>query len=457
MNYEELDRGPSLPVSQLIGIICAKPELSIEAKQLLPWKWAGRFQIVPEAVEALYLDEREVSAESVVAELGGQEAPDFILTRLDWLKSRFFVNSGFFRMYVKEVRDERIREKLQQAKQRLEAADASVDAMDLADELRGMLDDALVEYSAQTTKPQTVTEIIEKPDGIIEKMLADPAEAKGDRIPSGLQALDDKLGGGTRPGQLIVLAARPNIGKSVLGFQLAAASSLSDDERCALFFSLEMNEDEVAERALIHGGFVMPDRSRSLVGWAHGHHNRVQEAREAAREFPNLLIETPIKPTIDFIRARCQQVKAKRGLSCVVIDYVSADLLAMPKMGSRYEQVSYATGALKVLARQLQVPLVAITQLNREAEGTTPSLRNLRESGSFEQDADVVLLLHRDRGKNMTELHVAKNRAGSVTTSDQPIPMTFNADRLRFDPEASRFETAVTWQGGSISGWDPSA
>ena len=457
MNYQELDQGPSLPVSQLIGIICAKPELSIEARQLLPWKWAGRYQIIPEAVEALYIEEREVSAVSVLSELGANEAPDFILDKIAWLQSRFFVNSGFFRSAVKEVRNERIREKLRQAKQRLEAADASVDAIDLANELRTMLDDALVEYSSQTTKPQTVIEIIEKPEGIIEKMLADPAEAKGDRIASGLPALDDKLGGGTRPGQLIVLAARPNIGKSVLGFQLAAASSLSDNDRCALFFSLEMNEDEVAERALIHGGFVMPDRSRSLVGWAHGHHNRIQEAREAAREFPNLLIETPIKPTIDFIRARCQQVKAKRGLSCVVIDYVSADLLAMPRMGSRYEQVSYATGALKVLARQLQVPLFAITQLNREAEGSTPTLRNLRESGSFEQDADVVLLLHRDRGKDMTELHVAKNRAGAVTTSNQPLPMTFNAGRLRFDPEGHKFEAAVSWQSGGVTGWDPSA
>lgn len=246
---------------------------------------------------------------------------------------------------------------------------------------------------------------------------------------TGIRELDD-MTDGLQPGDLIVLAARPSQGKSALALQLALAA----DGPCA-FFSLEMSRAQLAARALATLGRV--------DGWAmrRGYLGREEQARVArAMDIlaeSGLSIDDTSAQTVPQIRAKARRWQVSRGgLRLVVVDYIQL-LKPATKSGNREQDVAEMSRGLKALARDLQVPVLALAQLNRAVEqqrDREPTLANLRESGALEQDADAVWFLHRPDGQSVAvegpaKIIIAKHRNGPVGA----VEVTWAPSCTRFD------------------------
>jgi replicative DNA helicase len=233
--------------------------------------------------------------------------------------------------------------------------------------------------------------------------------------PSGFTDLDEVLGGGFHPGTLTVVGARPGLGKSILALRFAAhVASLGYG---ALVFSLEMSRSELM------GRFFAAEASVELSS-LHQHRlstddwRRVHEAAERAKSWPLAVADVP-RIGITGITSRARdRTRTSRGLALVVVDYLQ---LVTPSdtRANREQQIAGISRGLKLLARELQVPVVAAAQVNRGPEQRAdrkPALSDLRESGAIEADADTVLLLHDNAGDESKtgrlEVIVAKNRHG---------------------------------------------
>jgi replicative DNA helicase len=232
----------------------------------------------------------------------------------------------------------------------------------------------------------------------------------------------DKLTHGLHGGQLIILAARPGVGKSTLALDFARHAAIKQKQP-VLFFSLEMSRAEIALRLLsaeadvrlqnMRGGNVGQDEWKKLAN-----------VRGNLNDSP-LFIDDSANLTLVEIRAKCRRLASSLGLKLIVIDYIQL-LTSGKKVESRQQEVSEFSRSLKLLAKELNVPVIAISQLNRNSEQKTdkkPEISHLRESGSLEQDADVVILLHReDMGvKDSTrageaDIILAKQRSGPTDT-----------------------------------------
>jgi replicative DNA helicase len=232
----------------------------------------------------------------------------------------------------------------------------------------------------------------------------------------------DKLTHGLHGGQLIILAARPGVGKSTLALDFARHAAIKQ-KHPVLFFSLEMSRAEIALRLLsaeadvrlqnMRGGNVGQDEWKKLAN-----------VRGNLNDSP-LFIDDSANLTLVEIRAKCRRLASSLGLKLIVIDYIQL-LTSGKKVESRQQEVSEFSRSLKLLAKELNVPVIAISQLNRNSEQKTdkkPEISHLRESGSLEQDADVVILLHReDMGvkdsprAGEADIILAKQRSGPTDT-----------------------------------------
>jgi len=251
-------------------------------------------------------------------------------------------------------------------------------------------------------------------------------------IPTGFRDLD-LLTNGLQPGQMIVIAARPGLGKSTLALDFARAASIKN-AKTAAFFSLEMNRVEILQRLLSAESQVFLEKMRNgnlqQVDWDHitSVEGRIKDAPLYIDDSPNL--------TMMEIRAKARRIKQQHGLDMVIIDYLQLMTSGKSRIESRQQEVSEFSRALKLLAKELDIPVIALSQLNRGPEQRTdkrPQLADLRESGSIEQDADVVILLHRDYNDEErageADLIVAKHRNGRTDT----IPVLFRGHIARFD------------------------
>lgn len=236
-------------------------------------------------------------------------------------------------------------------------------------------------------------------------------------VTTGLPRLDRMLKGGFKPGQLIVLAARPGIGKSTMARNWA--------KRCAAFmgttalFSLEMSADEVWEAMAANLAGV--DSMRLGTGEInHAERAKIQIAKEDLENLP-LLIDDQAEITVPEIRGRVDRAVARYGrIGMVLIDYLQ--LITSPKgkeSQNEANRIADISRGMKLMAKDAGMPVVILSQLNREIEkgnGRRPRLSDLRDSGAIEQDADIVIFLHRKgEGNNATyELIVEKNRSGKT-------------------------------------------
>ena len=256
-------------------------------------------------------------------------------------------------------------------------------------------------------------------------------------VPTGFRELDD-LTGGLMGGQMIVVAARPAIGKSTLGLDVCRAASIGNGTT-SVIFSLEMSREEITKRMLSAESDVKLTR---MTKGPMGPHDWEKLAQTAARvSTAPLFIDDSPNMSLMEIRAKCRRLKQRENLGLVVVDYLQL-MSSGRKVESRQQEVSEFSRALKLLAKELDVPVIAISQLNRGPEQRTekrPMLSDMRESGAIEQDADIVILLHRDDAYDPdnrpgeADFIVAKHRSGPTRT----IAVAFKKDYAHFSDMAS--------------------
>jgi replicative DNA helicase len=275
----------------------------------------------------------------------------------------------------------------------------------------------------------------------IEELYKNKAEITG--IGTGFKKLDE-MTAGLHPGEMTIIAARPSMGKTAFSLNIAQHVALRLKKTVA-YFSLEMGKESMMMRML---------SAESKVSMSEIRNGRIQDsawpklinAASALSEASIFIDDTPGVSPFE-IRSRARRLKAEHGLDVIMIDYLQ--LMSMKqKFNSREQEVAEISKSLKAIAKELQIPIIALAQLNRGVEGRTekkPMLSDLRESGSIEQDADVIMMLYRDdyydkenpEKQGHAEVIVGKQRNGATG----PV-------KLRFDAQYNRFRDAEPSEGG---------
>ena len=253
----------------------------------------------------------------------------------------------------------------------------------------------------------------------------------------------DEMLSGLQPGEMIILAARPSMGKTAFALNVAENIALDhSNQQGVAIFSLEMGKQQLAERLLSARSGVDAQRMRRNML----NENELQRLQESAEELsgaPIFIDDTPGLSVLD-LRAKARRLASKENIQAILIDYMQ--LMSYPGAESRQNEVSSISRGVKALARELNIPVICLSQLNRNPEGREskrPMLSDLRESGSIEQDADVVMMLHREEYYhpneewknenpemvNRAELIVAKQRNGPTGT----VALHFNGATTRFE------------------------
>jgi replicative DNA helicase len=271
------------------------------------------------------------------------------------------------------------------------------------------------------------------------------AEERVPWLPTGLATLDSKMQGGFRPGELIVLAARPRVGKSALAMQIARNVA---ERRGVLVFSLEMTRPELTDRMLANEARVEHRHLREMKV-PKASMEAIVKAASAIYSLPLHIDDTPSLP-IGEIRSRARRHARRHDLGLIVVDYLQ--FVVAPKCDSREQAVATIARGLKSLAKELGVPVLALAQLNRAGKDA-PSLEHLRESGEIEATANTVMLLHREelvskstQRKGIADVIFAKQRSGASGVS---VELKFTGTCVRFDDmeqeyghESGEFEAA---------------
>ena len=258
----------------------------------------------------------------------------------------------------------------------------------------------------------------------------------------------DEMTGGLQPGEMIVLAARPSMGKTALALNLAEQIAFHGrhprQPAPVLLFSMEMSKQAVAQRFLsAYSGVDSHLMRANRLGQQH--YKRLIEAAGGLSEAPLYVDDSPVLSVMQ-LRAHARRLKARHGISCIIIDYLQ--LMSAPSSAreSRQVEVSAISRGIKALARELSVPVVCLSQLNRAAEsreGHRPRMSDLRESGSIEQDADVIMLLHREEYYHVGDDQWMQDNPESVGLAEVIIAKQRNgptgAVKLTWDPNTTRF------------------
>lgn len=264
-----------------------------------------------------------------------------------------------------------------------------------------------------------ISEIVSNSLDLISEAYLNKGQVTG--IPTGLADLDHKTAG-LQPSDLILVAARPSMGKSALAINIAQHAAVKERKSVAIF-SLEMSKEQLARRMLCTQGLV--DAQKVRIGdlteeeWLN-----LIDASTIVGQSPIFIDDTP-GLSVNEVRAKCRKLKLEKGLDLIVIDYLQL-MSGNGKKESRQQEISEISRGLKGLAREMNAPVIALSQLSRACETRTdhrPMLSDLRESGAIEQDADLVMFIYRDEyynpdteDKNQAELIIAKQRNGQTGT-----------------------------------------
>jgi replicative DNA helicase len=257
-------------------------------------------------------------------------------------------------------------------------------------------------------------------------------------VPTSLEWLDEQTAGWQR-GDLIILAARPSVGKTA--FALQACLYAAAQKHPVFLASLEQSGAQIAERSIAHLAGVSMQHILQPKRIEEHEWPRVSNAGADLAALPMMIDETGAL-TVEAISARVRQVNAERRLGLVAIDYLTQ--IQPPRADKTADAIQAITRALKALAKELAVPVLLLSQLNREGEAR-PALTTLRDSGAIEQDADVVIFLHRpqpDR-RELVELTIAKQRNGPCDS----VYLHADMERMRFLPTEERPNNV----GGQVS------
>ncbi len=337
-------------------------------------------------------------------------------------------NAGY---YAKIVSDKAILRRLIEAGTRI--AQAGYESQGEVEDLINQAQAEIYSVSSQSSKEDYVplSDSLEAAIHEIEGAQKRGGELTG--VPTGFTDLDAYTHG-LHPGQLVIVAARPAVGKSTFALDLARNAAVKHNQ-ATIFFSLEMGRAEIAMRLMsAESSIYLQSMRKGTVTDADW--TRLAAVRGRINDAPLYIDDSPNMSLVE-IRAKCRRLAQQVDLKLVVIDYIQL-MSSGKKVESRQQEVSEFSRALKLLAKELGLPVVALSQLNRQAEQAKdkkPELSHLRESGSLEQDADVVVLLHREGiyekdhpRAGEADLILAKQRNGPTGT----VVVAFHGQYSRF-------------------------
>jgi replicative DNA helicase len=288
----------------------------------------------------------------------------------------------------------------------------------------------------QAFKAKSMHELVPEVIAIIERLHTAKKEYTG--VPSGFDDLD-KLTSGFQPSEFIVIGARPSMGKTALALSMVSNISIQNNIPAA-FFTLEMSDISLLMRLLSSESKINGNALRTGFLSNNSDFPALMQAAGRIYDAPLYIVDIPNMKLLD-LRSQARRIRSQQKVEIIFIDYlglISSENSRIP----RYEQIAEVSRSLKSLSRELEIPVVALAQLTRAAEGEKPNLSSLRDSGSIEQDADVVIFLHRERefekngqgdGKaedGKTSLILAKQRNGPVGT----VNLTFLSHYAKFVP-----------------------
>ena len=322
-------------------------------------------------------------------------------------------SSANFERYIEIVLEHSHRRKLLKASGRIELL-----AMTMDKEIHRVLDEA--EQTIFTAADDAIGDGLVGVNDVLEKAIEriEEIENRGtglSGLPTYFTDLDNYLSG-LQEGNLAVIASRPSMGKSSLALNIG--TSVAKEGKVVAFFSLEMTKEELVQRVLFSEAKVTSgDARKGQLGpekWS-----RVVEAASKVNNLPLYFDDAPVITVTD-IRAKSRRLKSAKSLDLIIVDYLQ--LMQSSSGDNRQQEIAEISRNLKNLARELKVPILALSQLNRAAEAREdkrPRLGDLRESGAIEQDADIVMMLYRDDYYNpgtdvpgVAEVNIVKNRTG---------------------------------------------
>ena len=321
------------------------------------------------------------------------------------------------------------------------ATEIANDAYASSDSIYDVLDNAEMKMlrignMRKVTEFQRIQDVVYREQANLEKLAEQGSEITG--LATGFTDFD-KLTSGLQPNQFIIIAARPAMGKTAFALNLATYAAMHNDKSVAIF-NLEMSAEQLANRILQSLGKINGSKMRT-GRLEHNDWKRLNEAISKLSDTNLYLDDTP-GITIGEIRSKCRRLaNSDKGLGLVVIDYLQLITGPSKTSGNRQQEVSEISRSLKTMALELKVPVIALAQLSRAVESREdkrPIMSDLRESGSIEQDADIVSFLYRDDYYNkearrddnasITEFIIGKNRSGPTST----IELLFRKDTSTF-------------------------
>lgn len=259
----------------------------------------------------------------------------------------------------------------------------------------------------------------------LDELYKNPGEMRG--VATGFADLDKTLSG-MQPSNLIILAARPGVGKTALALNIASHVAVKNKKPVG-FFSLEMSKEELNDRLLVAHAEI--DSWKLKTGrLSEDEFAKLSEAMGILYDAPIFIDDTPALSILE-MRSRARRLQVEQGLELLIVDYLQ--LARSRNLENRVQEVGEISQGLKNLARELKIPVLALSQLSRAVEHRgekKPQLADLRESGSIEQDADVVMFLYREDDENTSNiaLDIAKHRNGPLAS----IKLFFKGDQVKF-------------------------
>jgi replicative DNA helicase len=394
--------------------------------------YAGKHELIYNAILNLFGRGEPTDVIAVTDELNKQGnllragGSDYLHSLASYVPTA--ANAGY---YAKIVGDKAILRRLIDAGTRI--AQSGYDSQGEVEDLVNQAQAEVYKVSSQSSKEDYVGLSDSLEAAIHDIELAQNRGGEMTGTPTGFTDLDAYTHG-LHPGQLIIVAARPAVGKSTFALDIARNASVKHNQ-ATIFFSLEMGRSEIAMRMLsAESSIYLQSMRKGTI--SEGDWTRLAAVRGRINDAPLYIDDSPNMSLVE-IRAKCRRLAQQVDLRLVVIDYIQL-MSSGKKVESRQQEVSEFSRALKLLAKELGLPVVALSQLNRQAEQSKdkrPELSHLRESGSLEQDADVVVLLHREGiyerdhpRAGEADLILAKQRNGPTGT----VTVAFHGQYSRF-------------------------
>ena len=427
----------------VIGSMIMDRDAVITASEMLRKEdfYYEQYGILFEAIQELYNEGKEVDLVTLQNRLREKNVPPEV-SSLDYVKDLYEASpvSSNVKNYAQIVAEKALLRRLIRASQEIEnECYAQKDGTDeILDRTEKNIFGILQHRSAGEYVPirQIVVDALDR--------IGAAGRARGGvtGIPTGFNSLDYKLSG-LQPSDLILIAARPSMGKTAFALNIAQYTAIRKNLPTAVF-SLEMSKEQLVNRLLSQEASVNAMKLRN-GNLSDSEWDSLMAAAASVAEAPLIIDDTP-GISVPELRSRCRKYKLEHDLKLIIVDYLQLMSVSSRKIDSRQQEISEISRSLKQIARELKIPVIALSQLSRAVEQRPehrPMLSDLRESGAIEQDADVVMFLYRDdyynkdtEKKDIAEVIIAKQRNGPIGTVE-----------LQWQPEYTRFQE-IDWQSG---------